>query len=123
MVKLRSKSNEENLKKLEREVTDLGVAFKSSDQTLKGVCTKKEKMEQLIMDMNNKYESIVSMLAQMSASKGNQRDKQVEGTWTPPQSSSGVRDSGPGNNSGQIYGKYESKLSTKLHNIDFPYFD
>ncbi|KAL2532200.1 Uncharacterized protein Adt_05551 [Abeliophyllum distichum] len=53
----------------------------------------------------------------MSASKGDQREKRVEEMWTPPQSSSGVRDSGPGNNLGQIYGKEEKTTAKEVIEI------
>ncbi|KAL2493036.1 Uncharacterized protein Adt_28664 [Abeliophyllum distichum] len=90
MAETRSKSNEKHLKKLDREVSDLGVAFKSSDQTFKVVCTKQERMEQLMLDMNRKYESVVSMLAQMSGSKRDQKDKGVVETITTPHRGSGI---------------------------------
>ncbi|KAL2465935.1 Uncharacterized protein Adt_41786 [Abeliophyllum distichum] len=121
MAETRSKSNEKHLKKLDREVSDLGMAIKSSDQTLKAVCTKQERMEQLMMDMNGKYESIVSMLAQMSGNKLDQKEKRAIGIATP-HTSSRVLEFEPGNTSAPVYEKGKNRMNTKLPKIDFPYF-
>ncbi|KAL2542978.1 Uncharacterized protein Adt_03956 [Abeliophyllum distichum] len=121
MAETRSKSNEEHLKKLDREVSDLGMAIKSSDQTLKAVCTKQERMEQLMMHMNGKYESIVSMLAQMSGNKLDQKEKRAIGIATP-HTGSRVLEFEPGKTSAPVYERGENRMNTKLPKIDFPYF-
>ncbi|CAA2976825.1 Hypothetical predicted protein [Olea europaea subsp. europaea] len=90
MAETRSKSNEEHLKKLDKEISDLGMAFKSSDQILKVVYTKQDRMVHLMGEMNSKYESIVSMLAHMNGGKVGHKEKQVEGYSTSSQTSSDI---------------------------------
>lgn len=63
MAERRSKSNEEHLKWLDKEVADLGLACKSTDQTLKLLCGRQDRMEQMMGEMNKKYETIVTILA------------------------------------------------------------
>lgn len=88
---------------------------------LKVVCTKQDRMEKLMGEMNSKYENIVSMLAQMSSSKGDPKDKQVEVSGTPTQNSSGNLQ-GSDRLSGHTSGLRETKMGTKLPKVDFPYF-
>ncbi|KAL2492984.1 Uncharacterized protein Adt_28612 [Abeliophyllum distichum] len=78
-------------------------------------------MEQLMMDMNGKYESIVSMLAQMSENKLDQKEKRAVGITTP-HTGSRVLEFEPGNTSAPVEERGERRMNTKLPKIDFPYF-
>lgn len=69
MAETQSKSNEDHLKWLDKEVTNLRVALKSLGQMLKVLSTKHDRLEEMIGEMNQKYESIIIMLAQMNRVK------------------------------------------------------
>lgn len=103
-------------------MSDLGVTVNTSDLTMKAVCTKRERMKQLMVDMNHKYESIVSMLAQMNGQKGGNKDKQAEGSVTLTPTSSGTLTPESDYSSGCTKRIGEAK-STKLPKIDFPYLN
>ncbi|KAL2526310.1 Uncharacterized protein Adt_11364 [Abeliophyllum distichum] len=51
----------------------------SSDKFLENLCCKQDRVEDLLQDINSKYESLVAMMARMNVNQNDQRNKQVEG--------------------------------------------
>ncbi|KAL2505826.1 Uncharacterized protein Adt_21447 [Abeliophyllum distichum] len=60
---------EDHHRKIEKDISDLGLAYStlfgkidSSYKTLKNMCYKQDRMDELMQDMNSKYESIVAII-------------------------------------------------------------
>ncbi|KAL2490988.1 Potassium transporter 7 [Abeliophyllum distichum] len=93
--------------------------MESSDKVLKSMCCKQDRMEDLLQDINTKYESLVAMMARMNVAQNDQRNKQVEGA----SSGTEVQDSDMGIRNGPNQrGFNEGRGYTKLPKIDFPKF-
>ncbi|KAL2510534.1 Uncharacterized protein Adt_16134 [Abeliophyllum distichum] len=130
-METRLKTNEEGWKRVDKEINDLGAAYStiagkvdSSEKLLKAMSTKHDNY---MLEMNDKYESIVAMLAKMSMSKDKHvegsmsKDKQVEGPHLGSAEGSvlGGRFGGetrPGRNGN------DARMNHKLPKIDFPQF-
>ncbi|KAL2465966.1 Uncharacterized protein Adt_41817 [Abeliophyllum distichum] len=125
-IETRQKSSEDYWKRLDKDVSDLGIAFTllfgradSSEKTLKTLFGKQEKIENYMLEMNEKYDSIVAMLAKLSVSK----DKQFEGTNSGCSNEGGdvsIRSGGEGRMSREIY---DGRWNIKLPKIDFPHLE
>lgn len=89
MAETRSKSNEEHLKRLDKEISDLGVVFKTNEQVLQDVCTRQDQTEQMMGEIKATQESTVLMLAQLTGSKADGKEGQVEVYGSPSQTTSG----------------------------------
>ncbi|KAL2540199.1 Uncharacterized protein Adt_01177 [Abeliophyllum distichum] len=96
MTETRSKTHEEHLRKMDKKMGDLNAAYKavsskveSSDLTLKVLCNRQEKLENLMSDMNHKYETLVAMMAQLNGSRSEAKDKQADSS-IPPSTFGGV---------------------------------
>ncbi|KAL2526007.1 Uncharacterized protein Adt_11061 [Abeliophyllum distichum] len=121
----RQKTNEDHWKRLEKDVGDLSTAFTalsgkadSSDKILKTLCGKQEKIESYMHEMNDKYDSIVAMLAKLSMSK----DKQPEGTSSGSSQEGNESIMRVGGERRMNRGPHDVRLNTKLPKIDFPQF-
>ncbi|KAL2527599.1 Uncharacterized protein Adt_12653 [Abeliophyllum distichum] len=115
----RQKATEEHLRKIDRDFSDLGLAYSPLNGKIKRMCCKQDRIEELMQDMNSKYESLVAMMSRLNATQNEQRNKQVEGGSSGTAISSG--DLGNRNhNSNRGYG--EQRNHTKLPKIDFPIF-
>ncbi|KAL2461714.1 Uncharacterized protein Adt_45134 [Abeliophyllum distichum] len=76
-------SNEEHLQKVDKEMENLNLTVRvvtskvdSCDLTLKVLCNRQEKMENIMSDMNQNYETLVAMMAQISGDR-NEANKQA----------------------------------------------
>ncbi|KAL2472167.1 Uncharacterized protein Adt_40303 [Abeliophyllum distichum] len=114
----RQKVTVEHLRKIDKDLSDLGLAYStlngkidSSDKILKSMCCKQDKMEELMQDMNSKYESLVAMMAILNVTQNEQKkNKQVERRSSKTEMSSGDM------------GNKKFFNCTKLPKIDFPIF-
>lgn len=75
-----------------------------------------------MVDMNNKYKSIVSMLAQMNGQTVGNKDNQAGDSVTPSPTSSGILTQGSDHSTRNMKGMGDARSNTKLPKIDFPYF-
>ncbi|KAL2487028.1 Uncharacterized protein Adt_31784 [Abeliophyllum distichum] len=125
-METRQRANDDQWKRLDKDVGDLGAAVtlssdkvESLEKLLKTLCGKQEKIGNYMHEMNDKYDSIVAMLAKLSVSK----DKQVEeiniGTNYEGESITGRNDGGEGR---MNQGGYAIKMNTKLPKIELPQF-
>ncbi|KAL2512331.1 hypothetical protein Adt_17931 [Abeliophyllum distichum] len=80
-----SKTQEEHLRKVDREMGELSAAYRvvankvdSSYLTLKVLGTRHEKIKNIMTNMNQKYETLVAMMAQISGIKKKGKNKQAE---------------------------------------------
>ncbi|CAA3010704.1 Hypothetical predicted protein [Olea europaea subsp. europaea] len=121
MTETRSKMNEEHLKRLDKEIADLGVVFKTNDQLLQALCTRQDRMEQMMGEMKANPESMVLMLAQLAGNRADYKEKQVEG-YGLSSLASGDNLKGNETKSGNFNRNKEMRMATKLPKIDFPYF-
>ncbi|KAL2526989.1 Uncharacterized protein Adt_12043 [Abeliophyllum distichum] len=85
MSKTRSKVQEEHLKKINREMGELSASYRtvinkidSSDLTLKVLENRQEKIDNIVTDINKKYETLVAMMAHISGNMKESKDKQAE---------------------------------------------
>ncbi|KAL2532846.1 Uncharacterized protein Adt_06197 [Abeliophyllum distichum] len=103
MAKTSSKAHEEHLRKVDKEMGDLNAAFRA------------------MTNINQKYESLVAMMAQLRGRRKEAKDKQAESS--SPQATPG---GGFGSNklgSPQINPvREDTRLNTKIPKIDFSYF-
>ncbi|KAL2458013.1 Uncharacterized protein Adt_46101 [Abeliophyllum distichum] len=123
------KASEESWKRVDKEINNLGAAYTtvagkvdSTEKLLRALSTKHDNY---MLEMNDKYESIVAMLAKMSMSK----DKQVEGTVSKDKQ---VEELPVGSAEGSVLGGRfggeirtgkngnDTRLNHKLLKIDFP---
>lgn len=93
---------DEHLKKLDLKMTDLDAVFKAvisrlegkleaTDQTLQVFGHRQEKIEDTVLDMNQKYEKMMVMIAQITSDlKAKQKNKGVEGSLSSQGSGSGL---------------------------------
>ncbi|KAL2524543.1 Uncharacterized protein Adt_09597 [Abeliophyllum distichum] len=130
-METRLKANEEGWKRVDKEINDLGAAYStvagkvdSTEKLLKAMSTKHDNY---MLKMNDKYESIVAMLAKMSMSKDKQvegsmsKDKQVEGLHSGSAEGSVLEGRFGGENRTGRNGN-DTILNHKLRKIDFPQF-
>ncbi|KAL2492442.1 Uncharacterized protein Adt_28070 [Abeliophyllum distichum] len=130
-METRLKAHEEGWKRVEKEINDLGAAYTTVagmvDSAEKLLRTLSTKHDNYMLEMNDKYESIVAMFAKISMSKDKQvegsmsKDKQVEGLHlgSAEESVLGGRFGGetrPGKNGN------DARMNHKLPKIDFPQF-
>ncbi|KAL2492421.1 Uncharacterized protein Adt_28049 [Abeliophyllum distichum] len=128
MTETRSKTHEDHSRKVDKEIGDLSAAYKavsskveSSDLTLKVLCNRQERVENILTEVNQKYESLVAMMAQISGVRNDTKEKQVESSV--PQNVSG-----PGMGSHRLgttpnnHVREEGRMNTRIPKIDFPYF-
>ncbi|KAL2470072.1 Uncharacterized protein Adt_38208 [Abeliophyllum distichum] len=85
MSETRSKVHEQHLKKMDREMGELSAAYRTvinkvdlSDLTLKVLRNRQEKIENIVTYINQKYETLVAMMAQISENRKESKDKQAE---------------------------------------------
>ncbi|KAL2480758.1 Uncharacterized protein Adt_33724 [Abeliophyllum distichum] len=121
----RQKATEEHLRKIDKDLSDLGLAYStlngkidSSDKVLKSMCCKQEKMEHYMQEMNEKYDSIIAMLAKLSVSRDKQPEVISSGS-SQEGNDSVMRTGGDGR---MNRGGYDVKMNTKVPKIDFPQF-
>ncbi|KAL2486237.1 Uncharacterized protein Adt_30993 [Abeliophyllum distichum] len=125
MTETRSKTHEEHLHKMDKEMGDLSAAYKavsskveSSDLTLKVFLSR---VENILTEVNQKYESLVAMIAQISGVKNDTKEKQAE-SFVPHNVS------GPSMGSHRLgaapnkHVRKEGRMNTRIPKIDFPYF-
>ncbi|KAL2460887.1 Uncharacterized protein Adt_44307 [Abeliophyllum distichum] len=130
MTETRSKTHEEHSRKVDKEIGDLSAAYKalsskveSYDLTLKVLCNRQERVENILTEVNQKYESLVAMMAQISGVRNDTKEKQAKSSV--PQNVSGP---------GPVMGSHrlgtatnnqvrdEGRMNTRIPKIDFPYF-
>ncbi|KAL2506908.1 Uncharacterized protein Adt_22529 [Abeliophyllum distichum] len=121
----RQKATEEHLRKIDKNLSDLGLAYStlngkidSSDKVLKSMCCKQEKMEHYMQEMNKKYDSIIAMLAKLSVSRDKQPEVISSGS-SQEGNDSVMRTGGEGR---MNRGGYDVKMNMKVPKIDFPQF-
>ncbi|KAL2470648.1 Uncharacterized protein Adt_38784 [Abeliophyllum distichum] len=128
MTETRSKTHEEHLCKMDKEIGDLSAAYKalsskveSSDLTLKVLCNRQERVENIMTEMNQKYESLVAMMAQINGGRNDTKEKQAESSV--PQNVS-RRDMGSHRLgvAPNIHVREEGRMNTRIPKINFPYF-
>ncbi|KAL2505058.1 Uncharacterized protein Adt_20679 [Abeliophyllum distichum] len=85
MTETRSKTHKEHLRKMDKEMGDLSAAYKavsnkveSSYLTLKVLCNRQERFENIMTEMNKNYENLVAMMAQISGGRNDTKDKEVD---------------------------------------------
>ncbi|KAL2461772.1 Uncharacterized protein Adt_45192 [Abeliophyllum distichum] len=128
-METRLKASEESWKRVDKEINDLGAAYTTVaskvDSTEKRLRALSTKHDNYMLEMNDKYESIVAMLAKMSMSK----DKQVEGIVSKDKQVKGLHvGSAEGSVLGGRFGGEirtgkngnDTRLNHKLLKIDFP---
>ncbi|KAL2506686.1 Uncharacterized protein Adt_22307 [Abeliophyllum distichum] len=125
-METRQKATEEHLKKMDKDLSNLGLDYytlssktDSSNKVLKSMYCKQDRVEELLQDMNSKYESIVAMMARLNMAQNDQRNNQVEGvnSGTEVQNT----DLGHRSNSNQR-GLGERITYAKLPKLNFPMF-
>lgn len=118
---------------MEKELKDLSVVYQSIDQVVKHLCSRQDKLKNLMIEMNNKYKNIVSMMAKFNgrtlqsesgnySNQGIDKGIQIEGHRTPVLTGEGVLNTGIGKSSTQGNVKMEYKMNIKIPKIDYPYF-
>ncbi|KAL2526131.1 Uncharacterized protein Adt_11185 [Abeliophyllum distichum] len=128
MSETRSKAQEEHLKKIDREMGELSAAYRtvinkveSFDLTLKVLGNRQEKIENIVSDINQKYETLVAMMAQISGNMKEGKDKQAESS--APQTRSGNFGSNRMGTPQINQAKDDNGNHTKMPKFDFPYFN
>ncbi|CAA3016441.1 Hypothetical predicted protein [Olea europaea subsp. europaea] len=96
------------LKLEDKELGDLSAVYQSTDQSVKFMCCRQDRLEGPMIEMNDKYGSLVTMMAKMNG--GNGKGMQMEGHMTPILSGGGAKISGARNLSTQGNGKDYVKL-------------
>lgn len=54
----------------DKELADLGTVYQSTKQSVKLMCSRHDKLEVLMLEMNDKYESLVATMAKMNGNNG-----------------------------------------------------
>ncbi|CAA2956652.1 Hypothetical predicted protein [Olea europaea subsp. europaea] len=114
----RSKTLEEQVKRIKKELGDLSVVCQITNQAMKHLYSRQDKLESLMMEMNSKYENIVGMMAKMngwtlnsgagnSSTQANGKGIQIEGHPSPALSSAGLLSPGIGNSPTQGSGMFD----------------
>ncbi|KAL2505089.1 Uncharacterized protein Adt_20710 [Abeliophyllum distichum] len=129
MTGTRSKTHEEHLRKMDKKMGDLNAVYKavsskveSSDLTLKVLCNRQEKLENLMSDMNHKYETLVAMMAQLNGSRSEAKDKQADSS-IPPSTFGSVLGYSRVGSTQPHQTREDNSVNVKLPKIDFPYFN
>ncbi|KAL2475308.1 Uncharacterized protein Adt_36044 [Abeliophyllum distichum] len=129
MTETKSETHEEHLRKVDKEMGDLSTAYreisskiKSSDLTLKVLCNRQEKFENIMTEMNQKYKMLVAMIAHISGSKNEDEDKQTENSAPQNMSGHGL-DSNRLGPTPTYQVRDENRMNIRLPKIDFPYFN
>lgn len=99
-------SNEEQIKRIDKELGDLSAVYQSTNQCVKLMCCRQDRLEGLMIETNDKYGSLVAMMAKMNG--GNGKGMQMEAHMTPILSDGGAKIFGTGNSSTQGNGRGES---------------
>ncbi|KAL2491568.1 Uncharacterized protein Adt_27196 [Abeliophyllum distichum] len=128
MSETRSKAQEQHLKKMDTEMCELSSAYRAvahkvdtSNLTLKVLGNMQEKVKNIMTDMNQKYETLVAMMAQISGNKNEGEDKQAE--IYAPQTMYGDFGSNKVGTPQINQARDDNRNYTKLPKIDFPYFN
>jgi len=131
-METRSKAMEEHFMKYDKEINELEVAFqdvksyvKAVDERIAGRLDTIEgaiaKMNKRMADTLDKYESVLSMMAQMANGKGNGKEKIEEISSSPCFSGTGIL--AALGNSYYTSSRSNGRMNIKLPKIDFPYFN
>ncbi|KAL2475307.1 Uncharacterized protein Adt_36043 [Abeliophyllum distichum] len=113
---------------MDKEMGDLNAykavtsKIESSDSTLMVLCNRHEKFENLISDMNNKNETLVAIMAQLSRGKSEDKDKQAESS-IPPSTFMGVLGFNRVGSTQPHQTWEDNRVNVKLPKIDFSYFN
>ncbi|KAL2475270.1 Uncharacterized protein Adt_36006 [Abeliophyllum distichum] len=128
MTEMRSKTHEEHSWKVDREMSDLSVAYRaiaskveSSDLTLKVLGNRRKKIENFMNDMNQKYEMLVAMMAQINGNRKELKYNQAQ-SFAPQAVFVGFGSNRVGlPHTNQA--RKDTRMHTKLPKIDFSYFN
>ncbi|KAL2505460.1 Uncharacterized protein Adt_21081 [Abeliophyllum distichum] len=111
---------------MDREMGELSAAYRivinmvdSSDLTLKVLGNRQEKIENIMTDINQKYETLVVMMAQISGNMKEGKDKQAESS--APQTRSGNFGSNRVGTPQINQARDDNRHHTKMPKIDFSY--
>ncbi|KAL2497856.1 Uncharacterized protein Adt_23406 [Abeliophyllum distichum] len=124
-METRQEATKDHLRKKEKDISDLGLAYStlsskidSSYKNMKTMCCKQDRMEELMQNMNSKYESIVAMLARLNVIQ----NKQVEGHNTIFALEDSMLTGRFGGYNRSRGNGNDISLNHKLPKIDFPQF-